>query len=343
MGMLGKEADKDTSQITADAPESMVGQTGGSAPGLDDYYVKNPGAAQTESMAPTDVKSATATSYDATMGEVDPAQTSMNLANDYMGMDGPVQQRAEQEGRRFSAKSGLLNSSIAAGNIAGAVADRVNPLAQTDAGLYGDQRLTNQRATNEASQFNAANETDVSKANAAEANQTLRTDTAVEGDIRMSNTRAENDMMSTVLGANANINQQAMADLGAMQRTLLDIDARKYATDSAKGAQVYSATLAAIGDLYNNPNLSPDAIKKASEHLMTNARSTLNFSMGMDALDLGGTGDGTVSHTGMTPNVQPAPAPAPAPAPSQQMVDGQHDASLPGYTPPYARNYFWSD
>lgn len=308
-GMTGGNTQQDAG-ITPDAPTSMTGG-GAAAPSLDDYYMKNPGAAQSEGLDPLVPDQATATGYDATTGAVAEEDTASGRMAKITALDSPNMQRAEQYGLRQAGGRGLLNSSIAAGAAQGAMVDRAIPLAQTDAQLIAQQNIENQQATNRAAEITTGRETDVAVSNVAEANQSARVDQQIAGDMEMSNTRAENDMMNTVLSANANINAQAMADLGAMQRTLIDVDARKYATDSAKGAQIYSSTLAAIGDLYNNPNLSEKAIKTAAEHLMMNARSTLNFSMGMDSLNFGG--DGTLQNAAMPDPVVQEPTPAAAP------------------------------
>jgi hypothetical protein len=247
------------------------------------------------------------------MGEVDPSQTSMNLANDYMSMDGAVQQRAMQQGRRDTARSGLLNSSIASGAIAGAVADRVNPLAQTDAGIHSDQRLANQQYSNEAGQFNAKNETDVSLANAAETNQSARTDSTIGADIDMSNTSEANKMSSEEMRGRIQTNLQGMADAGALDREVISSITSQYATDTAAVTQTRASFFDALGDLMTNPNMSEPAVKKQIDYLVNEFGGIMGFTRGLDDLDLGG--DGTVQNAAMPDPVVQEPAPAEYQAP----------------------------
>lgn len=308
MGMLNDDPSKNS--MTSDAPKSMVGNADGTTfnmggdQKLDDFYVENPGAAQTEQLDPTVADQAEAVGYEAQTGTVDEAETSSGRLNKITSQDSPLMQRAGAFGARQAGSRGLLNTSIAAGAAQGEMVDRAAPLAIKDSELFGNQRIENQRATNRAEEMTTQRETDVNISNVSESNKAKLFDKEIEADIATKNTAALNSMVETVIGANANINQAAIGEIGANMRAVLSSDTQAYIANNQTATQYFNSTLDAIGSLYSNPNLSAEAISKASKSLLYTAGQVADFFAGMEGLDLIApleTEDKTVTNAAQTP------------------------------------------
>ena len=129
---------------------------------------------------------AAATGYNAQTGLIDPnTMTSAGQMASMTGKDTPMMRRAAQEGILAAGRRGLPNSSIAAGNAMGAMADRATPLATHDATAYFNNMRANTDAMNRASEISTGRESEASLANAqfgtdvSKTNAQLATETAL--------------------------------------------------------------------------------------------------------------------------------------------------------------------
>jgi hypothetical protein len=127
-------------------------------------------------------------------------------------------QDARRQGLEQAARSGLMTSSIAAGNAERAAVQAALPIAQADAARYGTVADQNMAATNQAGQFNAganlnASTTDANAINTAgqfnanAGNQMTATNMAAENEAGQFNANAKN----TTSQFNANSRNQASA------------------------------------------------------------------------------------------------------------------------------------
>lgn len=78
-----------------------------------------------------------------------------------IGKDSPLMQRASTRANQQMNARGLTNSSMAVGAGQAAVMDAATPIANADAGLFQQQQLANQQATNQGNQFNSAARTNI--------------------------------------------------------------------------------------------------------------------------------------------------------------------------------------
>lgn len=140
---------------TERAGTSQIPMTGGGDLG------QNAPDTMTEGIDPNDPQG-----YDAHTQEVDPNSLAGARANALLGQDSALAQRAQQMGMLKAASRGLQNTSLGAGAAFGELADRINPLALSEAEHLQNQALSNQNAINTARQFTAGLESRIDEINA---------------------------------------------------------------------------------------------------------------------------------------------------------------------------------
>lgn len=80
---------------------------------------------------------ATPVSADPKIREVQAEELASNQLDKILSKDSPLMQRAQTQGKQYSASRGLLNGSLGAETSMGAMVDRATPLAQQDSARYG--------------------------------------------------------------------------------------------------------------------------------------------------------------------------------------------------------------
>lgn len=110
------------------------------------------------------------TSYNPTTQTVGQNQLVSNQLTDLTRGNSKYIQDARQQALEQSARSGLMTSSIAAGNATRAAIQAALPIAQQDAARFGSVADQNMAATNQAGQFNAGQGLQLSLADAGAAN-----------------------------------------------------------------------------------------------------------------------------------------------------------------------------
>lgn len=144
------------------------------------------------------------TTYDPTQQAVQGNQLVSNQLTDLTSGNNKYIQDARQTGLEQAAKSGLMTSSIAAGNSERAAVQAALPIAQADAARYGSVADQNMAAANQAGQYNAGATLNASTTDANAAN------TAGQFDAQSQNsmTQANMDAANTAGQFNANAGNQ---------------------------------------------------------------------------------------------------------------------------------------
>lgn len=162
--------------------------------------------------------------------EVDPNQLMSTHLNSMLGEDSLYMRRARQLGIDQAASRGLGNSSIAAGNAMGSAIDRAVPIAGFDASRYGQVGDMNQRAENMMRDANANRSQQASQFNAQ---QRLAWDQFGHG----------------------------------QQMDLWNANRADRQLDSSMWSGMFSGYMNSLGEIYNNPDLSPEQQNAAAENL----------------------------------------------------------------------------
>lgn len=129
----------------------------------------NPSTGTAATYDPTKINRA-GTTYDPTLQTVQGDQLVSNRLTDLTSGNSKYIQDARQQGLEQAARSGLMTSSIAAGNSTRAAIQSALPIAQQDAARFGSVADQNMAATNTAGQFNAGQTLQASAADAGAAN-----------------------------------------------------------------------------------------------------------------------------------------------------------------------------
>lgn len=285
---------------------------------LEDLYTKSPGTAQVASTAPATSSNATAqqaqsgllsqaSNYTANTQNVNDADLTSSRLNKITSQDSPIMQRARQEGMLLAARRGLQNSSIAAGASEGAVVDRATPIAQQESSLLQNQQLANQNATNTASQFNAATDTqnsqfntgqqndisktnaslgtDVSKLNAQNATDTSRFNAETAAQSAQQNAQAENAMRTSVMNQNAELNKQYLQGTQSLDLASLQGKYQALIQSNAAAASLYNTYFQTISQVMSNTNMDPARAAQIVGSLQTTLAGGLDFMNAMSGLD----------------------------------------------------------
>jgi len=94
---------------------------------------------------------------DPTLNTFDESKGVAGRVNQIASQDGPLMQLASTGAKQQANKLGMRNSSLAIGAGQKAVLEAATPIANADAGLYQQQQLANQNASNNASTANSTN------------------------------------------------------------------------------------------------------------------------------------------------------------------------------------------
>lgn len=312
---------------------------------MQDLYTRNPGTQDVRQVAPaeastagtqvTDATASTATpsEYTAEKQEVRPDAMADVQATKIMGQDSPLMQRAKQEGMLTAGRRGLQNTSIAVGTAQGAMADRAIPLAQQNAQQIFQQDLTNQAATNraseisagfeqEAARLNAQLETAVSQGNAAAANAAQQQLADLETRVSQQTAEQEqqravidaqstNQMRSQVLQSNADLNKQFLAGTQAMDLATIQGQYNQLISTNETAARLYDSYFNSISQSMANKDISPDRIAQYVGVQQSMLEAGLRMMDQMNTLNLDTTLPGvSVTGTGSRSTIAPtAPAP----------------------------------
>lgn len=310
-----------TSTTAGSPPPAPTAPSQGGANNLDALYARNPGtvnataglidtAAQATSAKVEPTKQFTATTQETPEGELASSQL-----NKITSQDSPLIKRARQEGLVTANRRGLLNSSIAAGAAEGAIVDRATPLAQQNAQILQNQRLTNQADTNRAGEFNAtqANERDrlqaqldtaVSQGNAELANQIRIRQGEFQQQVNLENAAAQNRSREQVLAINADLNKQFLANTGAIDLATIQGRYEQLISSNATAGNLYAAYFGSIAQVMANKEIPPDRVAQSIQVQQQLLESGLRLIDQLNGLQLGtaiggpqivtsGTGEGT--------------------------------------------------
>lgn len=148
-------------------------------------------------------------------------------------------QDARQQGREQAARSGLMTSSIAAGNAERSAIQAALPIAQADAARYGTVADQNMAATNTAAQFNSG-----ANLNAA------TSDANASNAAGQFNANASNQMAAT--------NMAAQNEAGQFNANAANTNSQ-FNANSANQAAAYSANAANEGGQFNAGQVNANA------------------------------------------------------------------------------------
>lgn len=235
--------------------------------------------------------------YTSAQGTIKPTETSAGLLSSMTTKDTPYMKAARTNGLQASASRGLLNSSMAVGASEASAIKAAAPFALQDSQSYIQQNLTNQNATNTASQFgaDATNKANLSN-QAADVNVSLANQSATN---QASKFGADSANRADMSNQNAKLN----ADIGNRNsqesRAQFNADASNTATNLAsqqaqasKELQVKALStietnyMKGVSDIQNNPDVTD---KKSAIASLTNMRnlSQQSISIGIGLPDVG--------------------------------------------------------
>lgn len=228
----------------------------------------------------------TGINYDPTTQAVDPNQLTSTQLNALTAGNSKYIQQARQAGLEQAAQSGLMASSIAAGNSTRAAIQAALPIAQQDAARFGSVADQNMAATNTAGQFNAgqtlsASTTDSNAANTADQFNAGETNQASAFTANAANTASQFNANSTNQAAayNANASNEAgQFNVGQINTVNTDQQAKQIQQDQfgrSLNAQQSNAYFAqqfnreqqmsqVMTSIYENPNLTAEQQQTAA-------------------------------------------------------------------------------
>jgi hypothetical protein len=164
-GLMGAATTRNTAPLPGAATYNPTGYSAKAA----NASTYNPTTGTTSTYDPTKINRA-GTTYDPTLQTVQDNQLVSNQLTDLTSGNSKYIQDARQQGLEQAARSGLMTSSIAAGNSTRAAIQSALPIAQQDAARFGSVADQNMAATNTAGQFNAGSTLQASAADAGAAN-----------------------------------------------------------------------------------------------------------------------------------------------------------------------------
>jgi hypothetical protein len=292
-------------QPTTVAPTNVpsVAPTGG-ANSLDALYARSPGTVNaTAGLIDSPAKATSAKveptkQFDALTQETPDAELASSQLNKITSQDSPLIKRARQEGLVNANRRGLLNSSIAAGAAEGAIVDRATPLAQQNAQILQQQRLTNQASTNQSREFNASqqNERDrlqaqldtaVSQGNAELANQVRIRQAELDQQVNLENAAATNRQREQVLAINADLNKQFLANTGAIDLATIQGRFEQLISSNATAGNLYAAYFNSIAQVMANKEIPPDRVAQSIQVQQQLLESGLRLIDQLNGLKLG--------------------------------------------------------
>ena len=240
--------------------------------------------------------------------------------NEITSQKSPLMQRAAATGLLTAGRRGLQNSSIAAGAAMGEMADRATPLALQDATTAANRNLSNQAATNRASEFTAQQEnvgelensraqneidttnaqlqTAVSQGNAQQANQLrakladlrLAASTAnaqLQSTTDLANAEAANKMRADTLAQNAELNKQFLAGTQAMDLASIQGRYSQLISSNTSASQLFESYTTGVSSIMANSELSPARVAQSVQLQQTMLEAGLRMIDSMNSLDLG--------------------------------------------------------
>lgn len=223
----------------------------------------NPSKASTTTYDPTKVDR-TGTTYDPTTQQVQDNQLTSNQLTDLTSGNSKYIQDARQTGAEQAAKSGLMTSSIAAGNAERAAVQAAEPIAQADAARYGQVADENQSAQNQADQFNANSNLSASEQDAAAQNTASQFNANAQNQTSQFNANSQNQAAAFNAGAQNQTSQFNAGQTNSVTTAQHQLGAQQtnnYIGMTNNREQEMAAVLQGI---YNNPDLTPEQQQQAA-------------------------------------------------------------------------------
>lgn len=221
------------------------------------------------------------TGYEADKIVVDPLkETVAGQMNALTSVNSPMMQNARTGAKQAAAKSGLLNSSMAAGAGEKAVIQTALPIAQQDAGMYSQVARDNQGAQNAASQFNSGQQNSVASQQLAQQHALQTQQQAHNNAITQSSFNTDREYQ---LKQAQHTFDTSMQSLRGQQQMEIDRQQQRNALliqNNASVANLMSSSTQAIAAIQANPD-----IKVADkERQIANMRAMLDQQMNFLAL-----------------------------------------------------------
>lgn len=293
---------------------------------------------------------AKATGYAPKATTVTPNQTVQGQVSDIIDADSPLMQQARRRADEASNARGMLNSSLGIGAAHGAVLDAAMPIATQDASTYFQANQKTVDAQNAALNFGAAAENQASLANAQLGTDVSKTNAGMLSEAAARSSDAANQSSLAKFDADTRLQLaqkdiNARMDLASIDRaTQLQIKQMDLATQTNLAqmenqyrqllqanqnlSSMYQQTVAAIGNISIQPNLTKEAkdaaiatqLNSLREALAATADISNRTNQAVTSLNLGQYFD-TSPNTGATgtpysqqaPNVNPNQIAVPTP------------------------------
>lgn len=256
----------------------------------------NPATGTASTYDPTKIDR-TGTTYDPTLQTVQDNQLVSNQLTDLTSGNSKYIQDARQQGLEQASRSGLMTSSIAAGNAERSAIQAALPIAQQDAARYGSVADQNMAATNTAGQFNAGQTLQASAAdagaentagqfNAQSNNQMTQANMDAKNTAGQFNSTAQNNAdqfnansFNQAAAYNANASNEAgqfnVGQINGMNQSAQNLAEQQYQYDRTLNAQQSNAFFgqqyqreqqlsAVLSSIYENPNLTAEQQQQAA-------------------------------------------------------------------------------
>lgn len=197
------------------------------------------------------------TGYNATTGSVgDDALVEERLAN-MLDKDSVTMQRARARGMQHAASRGLVNSTMAGTAMEAAAIDAALPVASQDASALNTQNLTNQTAQNQASQFNAQQQLTAATQSAEMQQQNQQFNAQQAQAASTYNAGQLNAFEAQRIETDAAAFLKGLDDNAAMELERMSQQFTLLRERTEMAGQMHSLTMQSIGNVLNNPDLTP--------------------------------------------------------------------------------------
>ncbi|MBE9565109.1 MAG: hypothetical protein IMF17_07665 [Proteobacteria bacterium] len=203
-------------------------------------------------------------SYDYTQGQVDPNSLVENRLTGLLKSDSEYMQSAETGAKQTANKSGLLNTSIAAGAGRKAAIDASLPIAQQDASTYGEMTQANLGYATEADRVNSERALALETENVRQANEIARTNALAQQDTSKFNTGLLTEDLQFYAGLESD---------AAKTNALAAQDTSQFNTQIQSTEGIFDETQRAQIDQFNKTALNDAATNYA------NAQNEQNFTI----------------------------------------------------------------
>lgn len=273
------------------------------------------------------------TGYDPAQITVDPTkETVAGQIKTITAENSPLMMQARTAAKQTAAKTGLLNSSMAAGAGEKAVIQTALPIAQQDAGTYFQASRDNKDAKNAAYQFGAGEKNQFAQQQLSGQQQLQQIDK--QGEWALKNTQAQGSVQSGLAYQQSlyDKNMQVLRGDQQMELERIASDNRLLLQNNNSAGQIMNTAMSQIGAILANPDM--DEAAKQSQVAQINALlkdQLLVLGKTID-LDLGGVLNGTGPAVKTNPYIPPAtpiyrPPAVPAVTPLANQINAIHQTA----------------